>query len=95
MNPARERLLIRVKGKVQGVFFRDFVRAEAGKRGIAGKAWNEPNGSLRIEAEGERSALEELLAACRHGPRGARVDEVTASFTQATGGFTTFSVADA
>lgn len=92
MNPAHERLSVHITGRVQGVFFRAFVRAEAGKRGIAGKAWNEPDGLLRIEAEGEHSKLEEFLAECRRGPAGARVDGVTASFTPAIGEFESFSI---
>lgn len=92
MNPVRERLSIRITGKVQGVFFRDFARRAAGKLGIVGEAKNEPDGSLRIEAEGERMRLDEFLAECRRGPRGANVEKVRASFAPATGEFETFSI---
>ena len=67
---------IRVHGLVQGVSFRVTARAEARRLGLAGFARNEPDGSVRIEVEGEAAAVERFLAWCRHGPPGARVDRL-------------------
>lgn len=69
---------IRVQGRVQGVFFRHETKREAEELGLTGLAWNEADGSLAIEAEGDRAALEKFLKWCRKGPPGAEVKEVTA-----------------
>jgi len=65
-----------VHGRVQGVGFRWFVRREARALGLAGWVRNEPDGSVRLEAEGPRDLLDELEAAVRRGPSGSRVDRV-------------------
>jgi acylphosphatase len=44
--------------------------------GLNGYAMNEADGSVRIEAEGSRNALEQLVTWCRIGPPAARVKEV-------------------
>jgi len=69
---------IRVRGRVQGVFFRESTRREASRLGITGTVRNEPDGSVSIEAEGDRRRLEELVAWCRKGPPAAEVASVVA-----------------
>ena len=53
---ARERIRIRVEGVVQGVGFRPFVHALAGRYGLAGFVGNDAEGVF-AEAEGDPSAL--------------------------------------
>jgi acylphosphatase len=65
-----------VHGRVQGVFFRAFVRAEAERRGVRGRAVNAGDGSVRIHLEGEPEAVAAVAAACAAGPDRARVDRV-------------------
>jgi acylphosphatase len=67
---------IRAHGLVQGVYFRASARAEARRLGLTGFARNEPDGSVRIEVEGDPAAVDRFLAWCRHGPPGARVDRL-------------------
>ncbi len=69
-------LSVRVTGKVQGVFFRASTRQEAQRLGLCGWVRNEPDGSVRIEAEGDEPVLEQLVAWCQHGPDQARVADV-------------------
>ncbi|MDB5186358.1 MAG: acylphosphatase [Candidatus Saccharibacteria bacterium] len=71
-----ERLKIRVTGKVQGVYFRDNARQRADRLGIRGFARNEPDGSVYIEAEGSKEALEQFLTWCHEGSREAVVENV-------------------
>jgi acylphosphatase len=68
-----------VHGRVQGVFFRAFVRAEAGRRGVGGWAVNEPDGTVRIHLEGDPEAVAAIADACAVGPERARVDRVVES----------------
>lgn len=68
-----KRMLIRVSGKVQGVFFRASAKDEADRLGIAGITRNETDGSVFIDAEGHEEALPRFLDWCRKGPSRARV----------------------
>ncbi len=65
-----------VRGRVQGVLFRSFVERHARRLGLKGYARNLFDGRVEVEAEGERSALEELLKQLHQGPPGARVEGV-------------------
>lgn len=65
-----------VQGHVQGVFFRETARRRAVAAGVAGWARNLPDGTVQTVFEGEADAVERLIAFCREGPRGARVEWV-------------------
>ncbi len=65
-----------VKGVVQGVGFRFFVSRYASSLQLAGETENLLNGDVRIEVEGERSAVEELIRYVKIGPKSARVSAV-------------------
>ncbi len=65
-----------VHGLVQGVFFRDSVRRRASNSDVSGWVRNTGDGAVEGVFEGEREAVEALVAFCREGPRGARVDRV-------------------
>jgi acylphosphatase len=65
-----------IHGLVQGVFFRDAVRRRALTAGVAGWVRNNWDGTVEAALEGEPEAVEKLIAFCREGPRGARVDRV-------------------
>ncbi len=69
-----------VHGIVQGVGFRAFVHRQAGALGLACRAVNFPDGTVRVEAQGERAALEALLEALREGPVASRVERVDHGF---------------
>ena len=86
------RLSARVMGRVQGVGFRAFTRRRARMLGLTGWVRNEPDGSVRLEAEGAPAALDDFTALLREGPPGARVEHVAAERGRATGEFSGFSV---
>jgi acylphosphatase len=65
-----------VHGFVQGVFFRDSVRRLATRTGVAGWVRNTREGTVEAVFEGDEDAVAQLIAFCREGPRGARVDTV-------------------
>lgn len=65
-----------VRGRVQGVGFRDATVERARQLGVLGWVRNEDDGSVAVHAEGEEAAVEELLSFLREGPRGAAVAEV-------------------
>lgn len=76
MSPGPVRRRVVVRGMVQGVFFRDTTRREAAARGVTGWVANRPDGAVEAVLEGEPGAVEDVVEACRHGPRGAEVREV-------------------
>mgnify|MGYP000038289604 CR=1 FL=1 len=87
-----ERLEARVLGRVQGVGFRFFVLRLADDLDLRGWVANEPEGSVRVVAEGPRWALEALRERLEIGPPAARVERVIARFLPATGEFAGFGV---
>jgi acylphosphatase len=86
-----QRLRAVVKGEVQGVGFRWAVQRQAGELGLTGYAENLPDGSVRVEAEGDPARLDQLEAFLRQGPRWAEVDSVTSDRVPATGEFRGFT----
>lgn len=72
---------IKVYGKVQGIFFRITAREEAEKLNITGFARNEEDGSVYIEAEGEKENLDKFISWCRKGPPLAKVEKVEVTET--------------
>ena len=68
-----------VSGQVQGVFFRDSTRREAGRRGVAGWVCNRGDGAVEAVFEGPATEVQALVAFCSSGPRGADVESVTTS----------------
>lgn len=87
---ARVRLMI--EGRVQGVFFRASAQAEAHRLGIAGWVRNRPDGAVELIAEGKRKAVDDFVAWCRHGPRGAEVTNVQVEWQEYTGEFSAFRI---
>lgn len=89
----RVRVALVVSGRVQGVAFRQSTAEEAARLGLTGFVRNLPDGRVEAEAEGERAAVERLVAWCRRGPPLARVDDVAVSWQEATGATGPFVVA--
>jgi len=86
-----QRLRAVVKGEVQGVGFRWSVQRQAGELGLTGYAENLPDGSVRVEAEGDADRLDQLEAYLRQGPRWAEVESLDVQRAPATGEFRGFS----
>lgn len=89
---ASKRISARITGRVQGVGFRNFTQRRARRFGVDGWVRNEPDGSVRLEAEGTRSDLKDLVNAVRSGPRMARVENVKVDWTDAEDEFNGFRV---
>ncbi len=87
---ARARL--RIHGRVQGVFFRASAQAEANRLGLKGWVRNCPDGSVETVAEGQRKKIDDFIAWCRRGPRGAEVGDVQVEWEKFSGEFSGFRV---
>lgn len=66
-----------IKGRVQGVFFRESTRRVAESLNITGHAINLSNGDVEVLACGEPDALDELAAYLKEGPTMAVVSGVS------------------
>jgi acylphosphatase len=75
-DPARVRLHLHVIGRVQGVWYRGAMHAEARRRGVRGWVRNLTDGSVEAVVEGDAAAVRALADWCRTGPPGARVVDV-------------------
>lgn len=71
-----------IRGRVQGVWFRDSTRRQAQALGISGSATNLANGDVEVCAFGETAALDELAEWLQSGPPLAQVDAVIAVPTE-------------
>lgn len=88
----RERVHIIVRGVVQGVGFRFFVRDRARQLALRGWVRNRADGGVEIVAEGKHGQLQQLVALSNHGPSGARVQDVTVEWQESSGEFPNFTI---
>lgn len=90
MPSVRRRVVVR--GRVQGVFFRESTRREADARGVAGWVSNRDDGSVEAVFEGERGAVDAMVEWCRAGPERAEVENMEVSVEEDPDGLHGFSV---
>ena len=68
-----------VSGRVQGVWFRAWVREQAQDLGLTGWTRNLPDSRVEVLAQGPEDALAELTARLHAGSKLSRVDSVACS----------------
>ena len=75
-----------VRGRVQGVGFRDYVETRARSLGLSGFVRNLPDGrSVEVVAEGARHDLERLVTDLQRGPSSAHITAVDTDWRTPTG----------
>jgi acylphosphatase len=79
-----------IHGRVQGVFFRDSMRREAQKLGVAGWVRNLNDGSVEATVYGEPSAVDAIVCWAHRGPQHAYVERV--DIEADAGSYTGFNV---
>jgi acylphosphatase len=75
-------LHLHILGRVQGVWFRESMRREAERLGVAGWVRNRPDGSVEAVAQGAPEAVDALVAWARIGPPQARVERIVETETE-------------
>lgn len=65
-----------IRGRVQGVGYRDALCSEAERQGVAGWVRNRTDGSVEALLQGDAEQVSALIGWARRGPPAARVDEV-------------------
>lgn len=86
------RVTVRIKGRVQGVFFRQSARERALSLKLTGWVRNLPDGDVEAVFEGSKQGIKEILIWCKQGPSSARVDNLQVSHEESTDEFSTFSI---
>ena len=81
-----------IRGRVQGVGFRYFVKRQAEGLQITGWVRNNPDGSVELQAKGTVLALEQLLQRLEAGPIGSRVDKVDSQWLSESQDFKGFEI---
>lgn len=77
-----------IRGRVQGVWYRESMRLEAERLGVTGWVRNRGDDAVEAVVQGEESAVAAMIAWCRVGPPAARVENI--DVTDAEGVFSTF-----
>ena len=65
-----------IKGRVQGVSYRYFTLWQAQSFNIFGWVRNEPDGDVKVYAEGQKENLDQFINYLKKGPSFSRVDDV-------------------
>ena len=82
MNTSVKTITITVKGKVQGVYFRQSTKDLATKLQITGTVANLNDGSVLITATATPDQLQQLIDWAYRGPSGASVHNVQVAEVQ-------------
>lgn len=84
---------VKVKGKVQGVFFRAETKRKADELGLVGFVRNEEDGSVYLELEGEETLINELTEWLkRGGPELASLSDIEVQSLEEVVNFKDFTV---
>jgi acylphosphatase len=70
---------VRIRGRVQGVWYRGWTVDEAERRGLRGWVRNRRDGSVEAVLCGPQAVVDDMIAAFWSGPPAARVDSVDRS----------------
>jgi acylphosphatase len=86
-------LRIVIRGRVQGVGYRDSMIHAAQRLGVAGWVRNRADGAVEAFVQGDSTSVESLLDWCRRGPSLARVDAIDSDSVAAIADCRTFDLA--
>jgi len=70
---------VRIRGRVQGVWYRGWTEDEATRRGLRGWVRNRRDGSVEALFSGPAAIVQDMIEACWKGPPAARVEAVEQS----------------
>ncbi|MBI5003983.1 acylphosphatase [Candidatus Kaiserbacteria bacterium] len=71
-----------VKGRVQGVLYRDFAQRKARALGLTGTVQNLRDGSIEIFAQGDEKKLKEFLEKLKRGSLFSKVESIEVAWQE-------------
>jgi acylphosphatase len=87
-----KKAIIKVFGRVQGVFFRHSTKLKAEELGLSGYVRNEIDGAVLIVVEGKTDKINELVKWARVGPPEAQVEDTEIHWEDYKGEFSYFRI---
>ncbi len=93
-NNKKIRAHVFIRGKVQGVYFRQNTRIVATRYGVMGWVRNLKDGRVEAVLEGNEMDINRVIEWCYTGPPKAAVDDVDVKYEKYTGEFREFKVSD-
>jgi acylphosphatase len=88
----KQRVRLFIKGKVQGVFFRQALKVTAKKNNVTGWVRNLKDGRVEALLEGEDLDVSTLVEWCHAGSANARVEDIEIKNEKYKGEFSKFEV---
>ena len=73
---AEKTVKVIIRGRVQGVGFRDWIERQALQAGLAGYVRNRREGTVELVISGSEAQVAAMLEQCRKGPRLAAVKDL-------------------
>ncbi|MGE0117681.1 MAG: acylphosphatase [Dongiaceae bacterium] len=86
MSSGEIAVTVRIRGRVQGVWYRAWTVEEASRRQLRGWVRNRRDGSVEALFHGPGPAVREMIDRCRSGPPHARVEAVEQTATESFAG---------
>ena len=91
-NDKKVRAHVFIRGRVQGVYFRQNTKIVATRHGVMGWVRNLKDGRVEAVLEGNEFDVNEVIEWCYAGPPKATVDDVDINYEKYTGEFREFKV---
>ncbi|MFA5906931.1 MAG: acylphosphatase [Desulfobacula sp.] len=92
MMTQKIQIRLRIRGRVQGVFFRAKTKQEADRIGIKGWVRNLPDRSVEAILQGDPEKVTRMTDWCKKGPPLSRVDHVDTEADTILSDFETFDI---
>jgi len=87
-----KQVLLKIRGQVQGVFFRVNAQEQAEKLGLTGWVRNTESEIVEILAEGEEEKLKQFIKWCYNGSELAEVSKIELKWKKAEDRFKQFKI---
>lgn len=87
-----EEALLKVTGRVQGVFFRDKAQEKARELDLKGFVENISDGSVLVCIQGKKHQIEDFIVWCHEGSPSAEVDHVEVTWREPVDDFDSFEI---
>jgi acylphosphatase len=65
-----------IKGVVQGIFFRAFLKENAEKLDVRGFTRNLDDGRVEVFLEGDPNQVNEMIELCKKGPKHSQIQDI-------------------
>ena len=80
-----------IKGIVQGIFFRSFIKTNAEKYNVKGFTRNLEDGRVEVFLEGNAPDVNKMIELCKQGPKHSQIKDVQIK-PEKFQGFKTFKI---